>query len=342
MNFAVFGINHKSACFDIREKYAFSKSKQLEILNRIKNENLICGGVLVVTCNRTEIYVDYLCEEYLKETVFTILDISKNDMDKFYFLKGISAFEHLVSVLCGIDSQIIGETEIVNQVKSAYELARNVKSISKNINILFQKGLQISKKVRTETKIQQGNLSYGSIILETIEDFFKKDEVLEVLIVGTGKMAEVVAKYLSKERFKVTFMSTKHYDKAVVLAKVFDAEVLGFDMLKEKVNSSDVVITATLSPHCIIKKQMLTVNKPKLIFDLAIPRNVERCLSDLDFVKLYTIDDLDIIRNQVYQERLKKLNYARQMIKVEVEKLWQKFSIEEQMVSLDLAVDQAS
>lgn len=342
MNFAVFGINHKTVCFDIREKYAFSKYKQYEILNRIKNEYLIGGGMLVVTCNRTEIYIDYLSEEYLKETIAEFLEISQDDLDKFYFLNGISAFEHLVSVLCGIDSQIIGETEIVNQLKSAYEFARNVGVVSKNINILFQKGLQISKKVRTETKIQEGNLSYGSIILETIKNFFKKDKILDVLIVGTGKMAEICAKYLSKKRFNITFMSTKHYDKAVVLAKTFAAEVAKFDMLKEKLNFSDVVITATLSPHCIIKKQMLYVDKPKLIFDLAVPRNVEKDLSEISFIKLYTIDDLDIIRNQIYQQRLKKLNYAKQMIKVEVEKLWQKFSLQNQIVLLDLVAGQVS
>ncbi|MFN3966390.1 MAG: glutamyl-tRNA reductase, partial [Endomicrobiia bacterium] len=330
MNFAVLGINHNTASVEVREKYAFTKTKQVEILSKLKEIDLY--SVIVVTCNRTELYFSY--ENFFDiDKIMRILNISQQDFEKFYFLKDEVAFEHLVNVVCGLDSQIVGEQEIVHQLKIAYEIAKNLKVTNNLINFLFQKSFQISKKVRTATNIQKGNLSYGSIVFNLTENFFPNKEEIEIVILGTGKMAETVAKYFCKEKFKIIFLSTKHYEKAEKLAKKFNAEALRFDFLTDKIKTTDVIITATCSPHCIIKENLFekqTENK-KIIFDLSVPRNVDESIKKFDFIKLYTIDDLDVVREKVYKERLKevekaKLNYGEDSIiyKKALEKLEEK------------------
>lgn len=321
MNFAVLGINHKTAEIRIREKYAFLKSKHLQILSNVAQNNFIKSCVLVVTCNRTELYFEYT-DFFNLQQLYKILNVEEQDIDKFYIFNGKEALTHLLEVVCGLDSQIIGEQEIFHQVKSAYGFAKSLGYISKNFNFLFQKVFHIAKKVRSLTDIQKGSLSYGSIVYKLICEVFSDDKEIDILIIGTGKMAELMLKYLKDNNFKITIFSTKHYDKAKNLAKLYNTQVAEFCLLKSKLCSVDVIITATVSPHCIIKTEdVADLNRQILIFDLSVPRNVESSISNLSFVKLYTIDDLNGIREDVYKKRLSAVVEAKYLIDYEVEKL---------------------
>lgn len=345
MNIKLLGISYKTAPISIREKYSFTNSKKIEFLSYIKNTNLFNGLVLVSTCNRTEIYFepkDFI-DKKAEELLISLLDIKKEDIPCFYYKSDKDAFEHLCCVVSGLDSQVIGETEIVEQLKAAYNLSLDFRLTSKLINLLFQKSLNISKKVRTLTGIQQGVLSYGSIILKIAKEHFCNDNFKNVVIIGTGKMATKVAEFFKGA--KILFVSSKYYQKALWLAEQFNGEAVKYEKLSEVLKIAEIIITATSANRRIIRQEHLAnIKKGKiLIFDLGVPRNVSDAVKKCENVTIYTLDDLNLIKDENYKERMKHKIIAEKLIKFEVDKIWDKLlQPKKSQPQLNLVADQAS
>lgn len=347
MNIKLLGISYKTAPIDIREKYSFTNSKKIEFLNFVRNTTKLFDGlVLLSTCNRTEIYfepADFRDKEAF-ELLISLLGIKEEHLKHFYYKSDKGAFEHLCCVVCGLDSQVIGETEIVEQLKEAYNMSLKLGLTSKLINFLFQKCFSVSKKVRTLTGIQKGCLSYGSIIFKITKEHFCNEELKNIVIIGTGKMASKVAEFF--KGYKIFFVSSKHYQKALTLANLFNGVAIKYEKLFEVLKIADVIITASYVNKCIIKdKYFEHIKKEKiLIFDLGVPRNVDSSITKYkDNVVIYTLDDLNFLKDENYKMRLKHKIAAKNIINFEVNKIWEKILQSQQYLQqLDLVVGQVS
>ncbi len=343
MSINLLGISYKTAPLEIREQYSFTKTKKAEFLSWIKNAEAFKGLVLLSTCNRTEVYFEPKenFEKQSKDLLCYLLKITDEHKKYFYNKFDKDVFKHLACVVSGLDSQIIGETEIVQQVKDAYQFSLEFGLVSKLVNFVFQKSFNISKKVRSSTGIQKGCLSYGSIIFNIAKEVFN-NKFENVVVVGTGEMANKVAYFF--KGLKIFFVSSKYYKKAVSLARLFNGFAVKYDKLAKLLEIADIVITATSANKSLIDERYFYNTKKEkiLIFDLGVPRNVSSSLKKFKNIILYSLDDLNVLRDENYKERLKQITFAEEIINSEVEKLWNKLLLKQYQNQLDLVVDLAS
>ena len=321
MNYKLFGINFKIADLNIRSKYSYTKKRISEFL--IELSKYFSELVIISTCNRTELYLlSKINNLEILKIIKEKLNIQDNDIKYFYFIEGIDVIIHLFRLASGIESQIVGENEILHQVKESYLLSKELGLTGNNFNRLFQKAIEVGKLVRTKTDISKGNISIASVVFNMIGDYFNK----KILIIGTGKVSELLVNYLKGKEVDVTVISNKNYEKALELAKIVNGKAGNFDILKEKLRESDFVISATSSPHYILKENdiveiMKNREKELVIFDLACPCDVEPSIKKLKNVCLFNLDDIHIIMDSNYKKRLLEIPKVEKIIYEEIEKL---------------------
>jgi glutamyl-tRNA reductase len=330
MKIILFGISHRTAKVTVREKYSLSKKKVEKIFNNISNYNIIKECVILSTCNRTEFY---LVTDFVKETLkilyreLCLLD-HFDDLKYFYLLEDVDVVTHLFKVASGLESQVIGETQILTQVKESYFCAKNFGFVGKYFNKLFQKGIEVGKKVRYKTKISQGNVSIVSIVFKMLENLVGELEKKKFLIIGTGKVSSLITKYLKDKNVETIFVSNKNYDKAIKLASYVGGKVIRFDEIKDNLFNSDIVISATASPHLILKKEFVEEimsyrDKPLYMIDLSVPSDIDPKVKNVSKVILYNLDDLKVVREENFKLRLKEAQKAQEIVTREVEKFCQ-------------------
>lgn len=327
MSFILWGISHKTAPLKVREKFSFSRKQIPEVLIKLSRKEGTSEMVILSTCNRMEIYTTSDYPEEVREFLSSKLCIEKEELQYFYFLKDKKVIKHLFLVSSGVDSQIIGETQILGQVKNAYFQAKELGMTGKYLNRLFQKAIEVGKLVHRVTKISQGNISIGSVALKLAEDRGGDLKEKKILIIGTGKIGELVAKYLIGKGVSGTFVANRTYEKARELAEKIGGEAIRFDNLKVKIKETDIIISATGSPHLILKKGLIQEimefrKKPLCIIDLALPRDVDPEIKTLEKVSLYNLDDLNLIREENYRKRKKEVKKVKKIVQKEVEKFW--------------------
>lgn len=323
----VAGTNHRYSPIAIREKLSFSQKKIPAALMALVAYPKIKAGVILSTCNRVELYAD--TEEIATgiKTLKGFLAVGQaqalNEIEAYlYIYIGKEAIRHLFQVACGLDSQIIGESQIAEQVELAYRQAQAVQATNGYLDFIFQEALRVSLRVRCESGISKGDVSLASIVLELIKNKCSQIKDKRILIIGLGKIAVSVAGCLKQEQVKTVFITNRNYEKAKELARDMSAEVVRFEQLREKLRDSDIIISATASPHLILKKEDLArVKKPLLIIDLAVPRDVEPEIKYIEGITLFCLDDLDDIIEQSLNFRSQCMPVAREIIKQEVEKL---------------------
>ncbi|PIQ89507.1 MAG: glutamyl-tRNA reductase [Candidatus Omnitrophica bacterium CG11_big_fil_rev_8_21_14_0_20_42_13] len=307
MRLVVTGINHKTAPVEIRERLSFSIKETVEA-NRLFKKNLaVSEGLILSTCNRMEIYAvlnnhdgDYIAKltSFLSE--FRDID-SRQFKDRLYIHEGKAAIEHLFRVAAGLDSMVIGEMEILGQVKQAYYDAQESRTTGKILNRLFQKTFNTAKKIRTDTFITRGSVSVSSVAVKLAEKILGDLSDKKVLIVGAGQIGEQLLVYLKKNGVKAILVANRTFEKALALADRFAASAIKFDDFINSLIDADIVISSTGAPHNIIRKEDVAHimpkrrQKPFFIIDLAVPRDVEAEVNKIDNVYLYDIDDLQKI-----------------------------------------------
>ncbi len=325
MSVVMVGTNHKFCPIQIREKLYFSKAEIKDALLSLKE--FVNGLVILSTCNRIELYASVKDSEIgisrLKSLILSNSSQLAFDINKYlYTYQDKEAIFHLFKIACGIDSQIIGETQIAEQVNSAFQKSRKFGLTDGFLEDIFEKALEISHKVRSETEISKGEISLASILMEVIRLRFGSIKNKNILIIGVGKISELVIKYLKEEEIKAVFICNRTYEKAQELARNIDAEVVRFDGLKDKLKEADIVISATASPHLILKREDFTdFEKQRLIIDLAIPRDVDPQVRYLKGITLFCLDDLDFIIEKNLTKRKRALPKVLEIIKEEVSDL---------------------
>ncbi len=341
MNFIVVGTNHKHSPITLREKLSFSKKRLKDTLFLLRERDVLRGAVILSTCNRVEIYASV---EDPKDGVREIEDfISRyHEIDKqrfspfLYIYKGREAVKHLFSVASGLDSLILGETQILGQVKSSFLESENIGFADELLKEVFYSAISFTKRIQKVTKISEGKVSIGSVAIDFIKERIGTLSGKNILIIGVGKVTELVLRYLKKERPNVVFISNRTFEKAKELAAQIGAKAVRFDELKQFLNKADVVITATASPHFIIRKETLEegMSRRLLIIDLALPRDVEPGAKDTKNVDLFCLEDLDTVVKKNVERKTQEAKKAKKIIDIEVEKLWAEFTELEQEPAL--------
>lgn len=320
MDIAVIGINHNLSPIGIREKVSFTDTKKIEATNILLDKDLR-EVVILSTCNRSEIYIS--CEE-----IEVGIDIVKNFYEEFFKLNEVSlylfskkdneAIEHLFNVTSGLDSLVIGEDQILGQVKGAHELAMKIGSSKKLFNKLFREAITTAKEVKTVTKISQQPLSISYIGIKLLKEKIKNLQNKNILIIGLGKMNLLTIKHLEEENVGTIYIANRSIEKFKEIQKLYNnIEYVEYkdryNILKD--NQIDIVISATSSPHLVIKKEEIINIKRSIYFmDLALPRDIDFKIKDMENMELYCIDDLKNIQSENDEIRVRLSKEAHKII----------------------------
>ncbi len=316
MAFYVVGLNAKTHSVEEREKYAFLDKV---LINRNKKliESCIVDEILTIsTCNRFEIY---FFTKHSSEKVISHL-FNNNPPKKLYILKDFKASYHLCQVASGLDSQILGENEVLGQVKKAYLLAQQSDLTKKWLNKIFQKAIYVGKRVRTLTGISKCSLSTGGIIIDKIKHHFDDLSKINVLLIGAGDISRSVAMSLYKKDVRNIMISNRGHETGTLLAEEMNSSYIPIDRLYDSMRSADVIISSTSAPHYILTREHETSfnnGSKKVIVDLAVPRDIEPEISSYDNISLYNIDDISTISSLNKVKRKKEVKKANQIIAME-------------------------
>jgi glutamyl-tRNA reductase len=323
----VVGTSHKYSPIALREKFYFSRKELRQVLIRLPENPVIKGVIALSTCNRIEFYADVIDKDLgfklLEEIFLSSCCVTPAVLDKyFYKYSGTEAVRHLFKVSCGLDSQILGETQILEQLISAHTRARAMELTSSFLDDIFNKAVEAHLSLRQETGINIGNVSVASITLDLLKKQCGAIEDKKIMIIGGGRTSELLTESLAKEKARAIFIANRTYEKAAQLAKALNTEAVRFDSLPKKIPEVDIIIAATSSPHLIIKKEdLLKAKRPLLIVDLAVPRDVDPEIKFIDGVSLFNLDDLNPVIEDSLGKRKEFLSAARESIERQVHSL---------------------
>ncbi|WJY16974.1 glutamyl-tRNA reductase [Pectobacteriaceae bacterium CE90] len=315
MTLLALGINHKTAPVSLRERVAFSPDTLGQALHSLLQQPLVQGGVLLSTCNRTELYLSVEDRENQREQLINWLcEYHKLDRDdvqeSVYWHENNAAVSHLMRVASGLDSLVLGEPQILGQVKKAFAESQREHSLSGELERLFQKSFTVAKRVRTETDIGSSAVSVAFAACTLARQIFESLAEVNVLLVGAGETIELVARHLREHRVKRMVIANRTRERAQALANEVGAEVITLAELGEQLAYADIVITSTASTLPIIGKGMMERtlkarrNQPMLMVDIAVPRDIEPEVGKLPNIYLYSVDDLQaIIQHNLAQRK---------------------------------------
>ncbi len=323
------GLNHRTAPVETREKFTFSNTDLPIALNELKETKSILECVILATCNRTEIYAvldrPHLCVHYIPAFIERWFRIPREEFSTYmYTQEQDKAVEHLFRVSCGLDSMVIGETQILGQVRDSFLLAQSLGATGTFFNMLFKQAITLAKRAHTETSIDENPVSVSYAAVELGKRIFGSYRNKRVMIIGAGKMSELTVKYLFAQGANQVFVVNRTYERAEELANKFLGIPCSFDHMRDYLPDTDIIISSTgapgfiLSPELIRQAMRKRKSRPLFIVDIAVPRDVDPRIGQLADVFLYDIDDLESIVQSHFQERQKEARVIEEMIVPEV------------------------
>jgi len=309
----VIGLSHHSSPVELRERFAFSENQIIEALDQIKEKGIAEEALILSTCNRVEIYAASKNNDSIKQKLSQFLcdfhDISEKPGDALYSFYDSHSIAHLFRVSCGIESMVLGETEILGQLKQSYKLALQKKATGPILNRIFQKAFNVAKLVRTKTQIQRGSISISSVAVELAESIFDSLKSQQVLVIGAGDTSEKAARALKSRGANSILVSNRSHEKAKSLAEELQGRAIHFETWEQEFKAIDIIISSTSAYHYILKRDKLQAmlkqrgNRPLLIIDIAVPRDVDPACNQIENVYVYNIDDLQTIASQYLNQR---------------------------------------
>lgn len=326
----VIGLNYRTAPLELREKLSLTKKQQQEILERIKLSPKVEGAIVLSTCNRTELYleVENSADNKIAFEIFNLIsNLSVETLKNYiYIYNEIEAITHLYRVASGIDSLVIGEVQILGQVKRAFYRSRDLGLIDSYLYKIFTDAFRVAKQVRTETKISYGATSISYVAVELTKKIFGSLSGETVLILGAGKMSELALKSLVDNGVTGVMVANRTYSRGEELANKFCAKVVRWNQLDEWVNKVDIIIASTAAPHYVlhynlVKQVMDTKRGPLFLIDIALPRDIDPRVAKIPGVHLYDIDDLEEVVEDNLAKRKEELKKVEAIIKNEIASL---------------------
>jgi glutamyl-tRNA reductase len=322
--FVVIGINHKFAPLEVRERLAYADRRIPAALKTIRDKAGCEEAVLLSTCNRVEVYAftdDENARNRLLEGLAADHSIKPEYLEQYcYFHRGRDAVEHLLRVSGGIDSLVLGETQILSQVKKAYLLAQSENATGKALNALFHRAFSAAKRMHTDTAIGRGQLSVSSIAVRFINRVFEDLSTKTALLIGVGEVGELTLTYLREAGIGRVIVVSRSLDRAKEAAARFNGDAVPYDLLHDYLPAAHIVISQTASEGRILeRKDFMKSQKARnwgsvFVLDLAVPRDVAEDVGDLEGVYLYNVDDLEQVVAEHAMERSRELEQCRTII----------------------------
>jgi len=331
MELLVIGLNHHTAPIAIRECLAFSEGKLEDALSKVHALPSLKENMILSTCNRVEVYAA------ARETEKATFDL-KNFLSHYHGLPlkefekslyshiGEGAVRHIFRVASSLDSMVLGEPQILGQIKDAYDVAQQAKTSGLILHRLLHRAFHVAKRVRTETKIALSAVSVSSVAVECAEKIFGNLEKKTVLLIGAGEMCELAARHLVSAGIEKILVTNRTFERALTLAQEFRGEAIPLEGMAQGLKKTDIVISATDSPQYLIEHNQITKvmkdrkQKPIFFIDISDPRDIEPKVGDLENVYLYNIDDLQKVANENIKGREKEAQRAEMIVQDEVVK----------------------
>lgn len=333
MTLIAFGINHKTAPVDIREKVAFAPEKMEQALHECIDKGEVSEAAIVSTCNRTELYFSLLNDDTSNDDITPQLDwfcqyhqLKKEDLVPYiYQHTNNNAVQHILRVASGLDSLVLGEPQILGQIKDAYNTANQAGTIGRQLNRLFQHTFSVAKQVRTDTAIGASPVSVAFAAVSLSKRIFANLSKHTALLIGAGETTELVARHLADQGLKKMIVANRTVERAQILANNFNAEAIALSDMPERLIETDIIIASTASQLPILGKgaveRALKSRKHRPIFmvDIAVPRDIEPEVGSLDDVYLYTVDDLHEVIEEGRHSREEAAKQAEEIIENQVD-----------------------
>ena len=329
MNVYLIGLNHRTAPIAIREKAAIGAIKLHDSLELLRS--YVPRGVILSTCNRTELYIISSDAEHTKTTGFNFLqahlDIPYTALQKYtYFLEGKAAVEHLFRIACGLDSMIVGEYEILGQVRQALEAAERAKMVNLPLRHLFQSAVRVGRRVREETEISKNALSVSSVAVDLAAKAIGNLESCKMLVIGAGEAGRLVAKAARDRGVSQIVVASRTQERASILTKMLGGTPVSMSKVMEELSTCNLLVTCADAPHWLLDTSHVEaaisqhLESPLVIIDIAVPRNVAPAVGQIRNVLLYNIDDLTQIEKQNRRKRGGETEKAGEIISAELAK----------------------
>ncbi len=318
MSIVVLGLSHRTSPVELRERFAFGEAKIPAALRDLRLTGVADEAVILSTCNRVELYVSTPLEptqagNELKHFLARVHAQSVPAGGELYALPEPHSVHHLFKVACGLDSMVLGETEILGQLKKAYDLALQNGSTGARLNKAFQRAFNVAKHIRTQTNIQRGSISVASVAVELAEKIFSSLEGHEVMVIGAGDTSEKTARALLSRGATSIVVANRSFERAEALAKDLGGRAVQFDDWAGEFEKIDIAISSTSAPHYVLDRAKLEPlmkarrHRPLLLIDIAVPRDIDPTVNQMDNVYLYNVDDLQTIATNYLEQRKEEI-----------------------------------
>jgi len=329
MRFQLIGVNHNTAPVEVRERLAIPESRLPEACKKLAEHPGIDEGMILSTCNRVEILANTKngVGADLRAFLQNYFQLDGVELNKhLYEYNEREAVRHVFRVAASLDSMVVGEPQILGQVKEAYATARAVGAVRAQLDQLVTRAFAVAKRVRTETAVGSSSVSIASVAVELAKKIFGNLHGKQVYLVGAGKMSELAARHLMAHGCASIFVANRTYDRAVSLAYKFQGQAIHFEDLHNTCDRADIVITSTGAPHAIFRPEHGELflsrrkNRPMFFIDIAVPRDVDPAMNKLDGIFVYDIDDLQQAVASHVADRRKEAERAEAIVATEVER----------------------
>jgi glutamyl-tRNA reductase len=343
MRTLVIGCNHRTAPVEVRERLSFDPASCADALSRFRQRFPCCEAVLLSTCNRTELYVSRPVHGHprIEEAIAFLAESRRVDVHEFspsaYHYEDAEALRHLFHVAGSIDSMILGESQILAQVKAAFGIAREVGMAGRQLDAIFQRAFAVAKEIHTRTGVSSGRTSVGGTAVEFARQIFSHFDDKTVLLIGAGEMGEVTLQHLLEMKPKCVLLTNRTPSRAesvrerIIRPTGLRGEVVPFERLPDHLVEADIVISTTGAPEPILRRAALNDLphrrgfRPLLMIDIAVPRDIEPEVGKLENVFVYNIDDLQSVAEKNIAARQKQLARCEEIIEIHVQEFvaWQ-------------------
>ena len=328
MPLVVVGINHRTAPVEVRERVVFEPARIPGALLQLRELPEVRETVIVSTCNRTELYcvTDGAGQAELGDWLQRYHGLGVSLHHSLYHHDEHKAVAHAYSVASGLDSMVLGEPQILGQLKDAYRLAQEAGTTGPVLNRLFQSAFSVAKRVRTETKIGANAVSVASAAVAMARTVFASFDNRTALLVGAGETVALAARHLYADGLRRMIIANRSVDRARELAAEFHGFAIGLDEIPNHLKEADIVVASTAAPHSIITRHMTEQalrarkRKPMFMVDIAVPRDIDADVAELEDVYLFTVDDLQSVVNDNLEGRRQAAREAGELIQAEVER----------------------
>jgi glutamyl-tRNA reductase len=327
MQLTVVGLSHKTAPIEIREKLTFPASGMGDALAALTGADAVSEALILSTCNRTEVYAvgaDGASTDAVIDFLSAYNGLDRHEVVRYlYEAEGHAAVKHLFRVVSSLDSMVVGEAQVLHQVKEAYDMACEGGTVRRVFHKLFRQSFEVGKRVRTETAIGEAAVSISYAAVELAKKVFDTLEGRTILVVGAGKMSELTAKHLVSQGVKQVWVANRTYERAVELAERFEGTAIPYEELFDRMRDSDIVISSTSAPGYVIGKEQVANamrgrRAPLFLIDIALPRDIDPAANDVSNAFLYDIDDLNGVVSSNLEERMREAERAEVIIAEEL------------------------